>query len=425
MKEALNKHLAEIAATYGTPCYVYDQAQIVAQIHAYQRAFADSPHHICYAVKANDSLAILQLMHRQGLGFDVVSAGELHRVMAAIGALGEQPHKIIYSGVGKTVEEINYALDVGIDAFDIESLPELARIVELAAKKGVIAPISVRYNPNVDAHTHPYISTGLHENKFGLDDKHALQALDDIVAAQSVKLVGINMHIGSQITDLRAFESALAAQAGFVERCALFGHEFLHINCGGGLGLADNAQTDIENAKLLIEKIREAYPTQHILIEPGRSIIGRAGYLLMQVQYVKQQANNTFVIVDTGMNDYMRVALYGAKHDFINLSQAASKLSEQTQAKADTATRTVRVVGPVCESGDFFSKETELAVEAGDILAIGDVGAYGATMTSNYNARMRPAEVLLDGDDISLIRPREVLQEKIDAELAHLSALKT
>lgn len=397
------ERLHDIAATYDTPVYVYDKSLITDKFNDYQQAFSDRKHQICYAVKANSNLAVLKQLAGLGAGFDIVSMGELQRVLMA----GGKAEKTIFSGVGKQIEEIAFALEVGIEAFDVESLAELDTIIAVAAEMNKVAPISIRFNPNVDAKTHPYISTGLKDSKFGLTEEQAFAAYQTIRDNPQTEIVGINMHIGSQITEVEAFEEALNIQASFVQRLKeKLGITLKHINLGGGIGVRYDAENPIEIRQWadIVKRIHHDKQTT-LLMEPGRSIVANAGVLLTRVIYTKEQSGNHFTVVDAAMNDYARVALYQAYNHISNLSRDDKTTIEQA------------IVGPVCESGDCFAKSRQLAANAGDLLAIHDTGAYGFAMASNYNARNRPAEVLADADDYHLIRRRETFEDQIEAEL--------
>lgn len=394
--------LQDIANSYDTPTYVYDAQLISEKFNAYQQAFTGRKHQVCYAVKANSNLAVLKHLASLGAGFDIVSMGELQRVMMA----GGEPQKTIFSGVGKQVEEIAFALEVGIEAFDIESLQELETIITVAEAMDEVAPISIRFNPDVDAKTHPYISTGLKDNKFGLTAEQALTAYRVANSSKSIQIVGINMHIGSQITDLSAFAAALDNQVAFIKRLKdELNITLKHINVGGGIGVKYQDETPIsivDWAQLVMAKHPDSVT---LLMEPGRSIVANAGVLLTRVLYNKNQSGNHFSIVDAAMNDYARVALYQAHNHISNLNENNENTIEQA------------IVGPVCESGDSFAKNRKLAAKAGDLLAIHDTGAYGFAMASNYNTRMRPAEVFADGEDFHLIRRRETFEDLIAPEL--------
>ncbi len=395
--------LHEITESYETPTYVYDAKLITEKFNQYQQAFGQRKHQVCYAVKANSNLAVLKLLAQLGAGFDIVSMGELQRVIMA----GGKPEKTIFSGVGKQIEEIAFALEVGIEAFDIESLAELETIIAVAEAMELVAPISIRFNPNVDAKTHPYISTGLKDSKFGLTEAQALTAYQRAKDSQFIKIVGINMHIGSQITDLSAFEEALLIQADFVKKLKnQLGIQLAHINVGGGIGVTYDDETPID-IQTWADKVQAIHQDANVmlLMEPGRSIVANAGALLTRVVYNKEQSGNHFTVVDAAMNDYARVALYQAYNKITNLSREEKQPISQ------------EIVGPVCESGDCFAKARQLEAKAGDLLAVHDTGAYGFAMASNYNTRNRPAEVLVDGDDYHLIRRRETFEDLIEAEL--------
>ncbi|MPV85926.1 diaminopimelate decarboxylase [Ostreibacterium oceani] len=440
----LPKHslLLALAKQYGTPAYVYDKNCILNNLTAYQAAFKHRRHQICYAVKANSNLHILKLLAAAGAGFDIVSIGELQRVIMA----GGDPKKTIFSGVGKQLEEIIMALDIGIEAFDIESLPELDTIIQAAEATETIAPISIRFNPNVDAKTHPYISTGLKESKFGLTESQATLAYQRAKDSPWINIVGINMHIGSQITDIDAFANALSEQAAFVKHLThTLDIKLQHINIGGGIGVCYQDEQPIA-LDAFAQLVSSTYPDPNItlIMEPGRSIVANAGVLLTEVLYVKSHQDQHFTIVDAGMNDYIRTALYQAYNQISNLGALSDctiddytaddyTADSQQTIPPDTATQQPieqqpmeqAIVGPVCESGDFFAKKRRLKSQAGDILAIHDVGAYGFVMASNYNTRMRPAEILIDGDEATLIRRRETFEAVIAPELIGDLALES
>ncbi len=395
--------LRDIADSYDTPTYVYDAQLITEKFQAYQQAFSGLKHQVCYAVKANSNLAVLKHLADLGSGFDIVSVGELQRVLMA----GGKAEKTIFSGVGKQVEEIAFALEVGIEAFDVESLAELDTIISVAEAMGEVAPISIRFNPDVDAKTHPYISTGLKDSKFGLTAEQAINAYAKARDSKHINVVGINMHIGSQITELSAFEDALTIQSAFVKRLQHeLGITLKHINVGGGIGVQYDNETPID-IDAWAAVLKKTYPDNQatLLMEPGRSIVANAGVLLTRTVYTKEQSGNHFAIVDAAMNDYARVSLYQAYNRISNISRAEKKPLQQS------------VVGPVCESGDCFARNRELDASAGDVLAIHDTGAYGFAMASNYNTRGRAAEVFAEGDDYHLIRRRETFEDIIEAEL--------
>jgi diaminopimelate decarboxylase len=386
-----------IAAQYGSPCYIYSRATLERHWRAFDQAFANHRHLICYAVKANSNLAILNVLARLGSGFDIVSLGELRRVLAAGGA----PDKIVFSGVGKREDEILAALEVGIRCFNIEVPGELDRINQLAAQLGVIAPVSFRVNPDVDAKTHPYISTGLKENKFGVDIGHALSEYRRAAKMDNIKVVGIDCHIGSQLTDSAPFLDATDRVLALVDALHAEGIELEHIDLGGGLGICYRDEQPPQPAEY-IEAILQRFADRdyEILLEPGRAIVGNAGILLTKVEYLKPTANKNFAIIDAAMNDLVRPSLYGAWQEIIPVN-ADSESTEQTWD----------IVGPVCETGDFLGKNRALKLAQGDLLAVRSAGAYGFTMSSNYNSRPRAAEVMVDGGQVHLIRERESIPQ--------------
>lgn len=387
--------LADIAATHGTPCYVYSRAALESAYRAYDDALAGHPHRICYAVKANPSLAILNLFARLGAGFDIVSGGELARVLAAGGDAG----KVVFSGVGKNEAEMRAALEAGIHCFNVESSAELRRLDRVAAAMGVIAPVSLRVNPDVDARTHPYISTGLKDNKFGIAHDEARAVYHEAAAMAHVRVVGIDCHIGSQLTDTAPFAAALERVLELVGQLNTDGIELAHIDIGGGVGIRyrDETPPAVEAyAQALLQRLLGRRET--LIVEPGRSLVGNAGWLLTRVEYLKHGAHKDFAIVDAAMNDLMRPSLYDAWHDILPV-----------HAREGTP-RNYAVVGPVCESGDFLGHDRLLTLAQGDLLAVASTGAYGMSMSSNYNTRPRAAEVMVDGDRARLIRARERIE---------------
>lgn len=391
--------LPAIAERFGTPCYVYSRATIERHWLAFERAFRARTHLICFAVKANSNLAVLNLLARLGSGFDIVSVGELERVLAA----GGDPGKIIFSGVGKRADEMRRALQVGIRCFNVESESELDRLARLAAELGVVAPISLRVNPDVDARTHPYIATGLKENKFGIDIHEAEAVYARAAARPELRIVGIDCHIGSQLTDLAPFLDALDRVLALAERLAARGIPIAHLDLGGGLGIRYTQERPPEPAAYAaaLESRLGARPYE-LILEPGRAIVGNAGILLTRVEYLKTTPHGRFAILDAAMNDLIRPALYQAQQDIVRVDEAAAEQANLEAALHD-------LVGPVCETADFLGKGRLLALREGDLLAIRGSGAYGFTMSSNYNSRPRPAEVLVDGDQAYLVRPREAL----------------
>ncbi len=396
--------LADIAAAHGTPCYVYSRAALEAAYRAYDAALAGQPHLICYAVKANPSLAILDLFARLGAGFDIVSGGELARVLAA----GGDARKVVFSGVGKSAAEMRAALEAGIHCFNVESRAELHRLDRVAAAMGAVAPVSLRVNPDVDARTHPYISTGLKDNKFGIAHDEARAVYREAAAMAHVRVVGIDCHIGSQLTDTAPFAAALERLLELVGQLNADGIELSHIDVGGGVGIRyrDETPPAVEDyARALLQRLHGR--RESLIVEPGRSLVGNAGWLLTRVEYLKHGTHRDFAIVDAAMNDLMRPALYDAWHDILPV-----------HARTGTP-RSYTVVGPVCESGDFLGHDRALALEQGDLLAVCSAGAYGMSMSSNYNSRPRAAEVMVDGDRAHLIRARE----RIEALYAQESTL--
>ena len=388
--------LSAIAQRFGTPTYVYSRAHIEAQYRSFTDALDGVPHLVCYAVKANSNLGVLNVLARLGAGFDIVSRGELERVLAA----GGKADKIVFSGVGKTREDMRRALEVGVHCFNIESTDELERLQVVAAEMGVRAPISLRVNPDVDAGTHPYISTGLKENKFGI----AIADAEDVYirAAQlpNLEVLGVDCHIGSQLTTLPPFLDALDRLLALIDRLGECGIYLQHIDLGGGVGVRyrDEEPPLISD---YIQAVRERIEGRDLtlMFEPGRYIVANAGVLLTQVEYLKHTENKDFAIVDAAMNDLIRPALYQAWMDVTAVTPRASEA------------RTYDIVGPICETGDFLAKDRQLALEEGDLLAVHSAGAYGFVMSSNYNTRGRTAEVLVDGDQAFEVRRRETVAQ--------------
>jgi diaminopimelate decarboxylase len=394
--------LSSVATQFGTPCYVYSRAAIEKNWQTFDKALSSIPHQICYAVKANSNIAILNLLARLNSGFDIVSLGELERVIAAKG----DPKKIIFSGVGKQENEISRALEYGIHCFNVESEDEITRINSLAEKNHSIANIALRINPNIDAETHPYIATGLKENKFGIDVARVAYVCKKIKTLRHIKLIGIACHIGSQLTKISPFLSAIDQLLKLVTQVQGLGFVLEHVNIGGGLGIRyqDEKPPSIDNYIHAICQ-RFANCSLHIIIEPGRAIMGDAGILLTRIEYLKQTTDKNFAIVDAAMNDLIRPALYNAWQEIIpvNLHQHQKEY-------------TYDIVGPICESADFLGKDRHLAIRVGDLLTICTVGAYGFSMCSNYNSRPRVAEVMIDKDVAHLIRRRETIQELFSGE---------
>jgi diaminopimelate decarboxylase len=388
--------LQEIAQQFGTPCYVYSRAALTETFLAYDRALAGRSHLVCYAVKANPNLAILNVFARLGAGFDIVSGGELKRVLAAGGA----PEKIVFSGVGKREDEMRQALSSGILCFNLESESEMLRLDRVAGKMGKIAPVSLRVNPDVDAKTHPYISTGLKENKFGVAYTDALRLYRLAHSLPNLRVTGIDCHIGSQLTEVTPFVDALEKVLYLVDTLKAEGISISHLDLGGGLGIRYRDETPPEvgdYVQALLSKLGQR--SEKILFEPGRSLVGNAGLLLTRIEYIKRGEDRNFAIVDAAMNDLMRPALYDAYHEIVAANPA------------DVAACKYEIVGPVCESGDFLGRNRELRITENDLLAVLSAGAYGMSMSSNYNTRPRVAEVMVDGDHVYLVRAREKIED--------------
>jgi len=399
---AENVPLKAIAEAYGTPTYVYSRATIERHWKAYDDALSDHKHLICYAVKANSNLAVLNIMAKMGSGFDIVSKGELQRVLAA-GGLAE---KTVFSGVGKSVDDIQFALDKNIRCFNIESEQELDRINDIASQKNTVATVSFRVNPDVDAKTHPYISTGLKDNKFGIPIDDAINIYKKAHAMDAINVVGIDCHIGSQLTELSPFVDALQRVLVLVENLKQEGITIQHLDLGGGLGICYDDETPplpSEWASALSDQLSSF--EGEIIIEPGRSIIGNAGILLTKVEYLKLAEHKNFAVIDAAMNDLMRPALYNAWQKI-----------EEVDKSLERDSHTYDVVGPICETGDFLGKDRELKVLQDDLLAVRSAGAYGFTMSSNYNSRPRTAEVMVDNESHHLIRERETFEYLIEGE---------
>ena len=395
---AENLPVQQLAEQFGTPLYVYSRATLERHWHAFDSALGEHPHLICFAVKSCSNIGVLSVMAKLGSGFDIVSQGELERVLA----VGGDPSKVVFSGVAKSREEIMRGLEVGIRCFNVESLSELKHINLIAGEMGKIAPISLRVNPDVDAHTHPYISTGLKENKFGISADEARAAYQFAATLPNVKITGMDYHIGSQLTELQPFLDATDRLVLLMEQLKQDGIKLQHLDLGGGLGVtyhAEIAPHPSDYAKALLEKLKN-YQELEIILEPGRAISANAGILVAKVQYLKSNENRNFAITDTGMNDMIRPALYEA---YMNIIEVDRTLVRE-KAVYD-------VVGPVCETSDFLGKQRELAIAEGDFIAQRSAGAYGASMSSNYNSRPRTAEVLVDGEQAYLIRRRESVRE--------------
>lgn len=388
--------LEHVAGRFGTPCYVYSRAALESALDEFLTELSGIDSQICYAVKANSSLAVLNVFARRGAGFDIVSGGELKRALAA----GGDPRKIVFSGVGKSAEEMAFALKTGILCFNIESAPELERLNDVARSLGCRAPISLRVNPDVDAKTHPYISTGLKDNKFGVAYGDALDIYRRAAALPHIEVTGIDCHIGSQLLDPSPFAEALDKLLLLVDHLAAEGITLHHIDLGGGLGIRyenDDAPTVKSYLQPLLQKLKNR-PLK-VLLEPGRRLVGNAGVLLTRVEYLKSGEFKSFAIVDAAMNDLARPALYDAWHDIVPVRPRAG------------ASRFWEIVGPVCESSDFLGHARTLSLEPGDLLAVLSAGAYGMAMSSNYNTRPRAAEIMIDGNQAHLIRRRETVEE--------------
>jgi diaminopimelate decarboxylase len=394
--------LTAVAAEFGTPCYVYSRAALERAFHSYERALAAHPHLVCYAVKANSSLAILNLFARLGAGFDIVSGGELARVLAA----GGDPAKVVFSGVGKTAAEMRAALYAGIHCFNIESESELERLNQVAGDLGRTAAISLRVNPNVDAKTHPYISTGLKDNKFGIAHDQALRVYREAASMAHLRIIGIDCHIGSQLTEVAPFAEALDRVLELVASLQAEGILLHHIDIGGGVGIRYRDETPPElsdYAAVILQRMQGR--SEQLIVEPGRALVGNAGWLLTRVEYLKHGEAKDFAIVDAAMNDLMRPALYDAWHEILPVRE-----------RPDATQRNYSIVGPVCESGDFLGHDRELALQQDDLLTICSAGAYGMSMSSNYNSRPRAAEVMIDGGKIHLIHARERVETMLAGE---------
>lgn len=389
--------LEDLAARFGTPTYVYSRATLERHWHAFDDALAGRPHLICYAVKANSNLAVLNLFARLGSGFDIVSGGELERVLKA----GGDPGKIVFSGVGKGTVEMRRALEVGIRCFNVESEPELERLNAVAGELGVRAPVSLRVNPDVDAGTHPYISTGLKENKFGIDITHAEAVYVRAVGLPHLDVIGVDCHIGSQLTQVTPFVDAVVRVLALLDRLTGRGIAVRHLDLGGGLGIRyrdEQPPTPRDYLAPILAAIGDR--DVEILLEPGRAIVGNAGVLLTRVEYLKHTGHKDFAIIDAAMNDLLRPALYDAWHAIVPV-----------RPRTDRAPRTYDLVGPVCETGDFLGKDRALALAPDDLLAVRSAGAYGFSMSSNYNSRPRAAEVMVDGNQAHTVRERETLDD--------------
>jgi len=398
--------LSDLAEKYGTPLYVYSKATFERHYKAYESAFGDAEHLVCYAVKANSNLAVLNTLARLGSGFDIVSVGELERVLKA----GGDPAKVVFSGVGKQAGEMKRALEVGVHCFNVESEAELHRLSQVASESGMTAPVSLRVNPDVDAGTHPYISTGLKDNKFGVAIEEAERIYQLAQSLPGLNVIGVDCHIGSQLTEVDPFLDALDRVLLLVDKLAESGIEIEHLDLGGGLGVRYSDETPPEPSDYvaaICERLGER--KLKLIMEPGRSIAANAGVLLTTVEFLKCNEHKNFAIVDGAMNDLLRPALYSAWQDIVPVIEASEARSDAVDAEFD-------IVGPVCETGDFLGKARRLSLCEGDVLAVRSAGAYGFAMSSNYNSRNRAAEIMVDGDQSYVVRKRETIEDQIALE---------
>lgn len=387
--------ITDLMAAYGSPLYVYSRHDIERNWLEFDQAFGQHPHLVCYAVKANSNLAVLNTLAKIGSGFDIVSQGELERVLAA----GGQANRCVFSGVAKTKQEIKRALEVGVRCFNVESASELDRIEAIAKSLNTQAPISIRVNPNVDAKTHPYISTGLKENKFGVDIDDAMDLYQRAQDSEYLNVQGLDCHIGSQITEVSPFLDALDKVLTLVEQLNKNGIEITHLDLGGGVGIVYDDERTID-IKAYVEAIIAKVGNIEIILEPGRAVVGNAGVFITKVEFLKQNSEHSFAIIDGAMNDLLRPSFYNAYHQVLPVNENSNGI----QASWD-------LVGPICETGDFLAKDRDLSLSQGDYLALMSAGAYGFTMSSNYNSRPRVAEVMVDGDQHHLVRERETIQD--------------
>ena len=392
--------VTDLMAAYGSPLYIYSRAEIEANWREFDQAFGDHPHLICYAVKANSNLAVLNVLAKMGSGFDIVSIGELQRVIAA----GGDPAKCVFSGVAKTRSAIQQALEIGIYCFNVESAGELDRIESVASELGVQAPISIRVNPDVDAKTHPYISTGLKENKFGVDIVNAKTLYQKAQQSDAMNVCGMDCHIGSQITEVSPFIDALDKVLALISQLSEDGIEIQHLDLGGGVGITYDDEQTIDIAAYIQAALAKVGDLE-ILLEPGRAIVGNAGIFVTRVEYLKQNDDKSFAIIDGAMNDLLRPSLYSAYHKAVAVNENSTGVTD-----------TWDLVGPVCETGDFLAKGRELTLAQGDYVALMSAGAYGFTMSSNYNSRPRVAEVMVSGDTHTLVRKRETIESLFENE---------
>ena len=393
--------LDAIASQYGTPSYVYSRKALTTAYLAYANALDDWPGTICYAVKANSNLGVLGILAKLGAGFDIVSAGELERVLRA----GGEPSKIVFSGVGKTASEMARALEVGVGCFNVESASELETLPQVAVSQDKVASISIRVNPHVDAKTHPYISTGLKENKFGIDINDAIKVYQRASVLPGLRITGVDCHIGSQLTDVKPFLDALDRVLALIDSLAEVGISIHHLDLGGGLGVTYNQEAPPAIGDYIHQiKTKLGSRKLALMFEPGRSIAANAGVLLTRVEYLKPTAHKNFAIVDAAMNDLIRPALYQAWQEIVPVTPRSTPAQHWD------------IVGPVCETGDFLGKERALSLEQGDLLAVKSAGAYGFTMSSNYNSRPRACELIVDGSEVYVVRKRENLDDLMALE---------
>jgi diaminopimelate decarboxylase len=392
--------ITDLMATYGSPLYVYSQTDIENNWREFDAAFGSHPHLVCYAVKANSNLAVLNTLAKIGAGFDIVSEGELERVLTA----GGQANRCVFSGVAKTAREIKRALEVGVRCFNVESASELDRIESVAQSLNTQAPISIRINPNVDAKTHPYISTGLKENKFGVDIDDAINLYQQANNSKYLNVQGLDCHIGSQLTEVSPFLDALDKVLELVDQLNQQGIAIAHLDLGGGVGIQYDDEQTID-IKAYVEAMIAKVGNIEIILEPGRSIVGNAGVFITKVEFLKQNSEHSFAIIDGAMNDLLRPSFYNAYHQVLPVDENSNGI----QASWD-------LVGPICETGDFLAKGRELSLSQGDYLALMSAGAYGFTMSSNYNSRPRVAEVMVSGNQHNLVRERETIQDLFDKE---------
>ena len=392
--------VTDLMVEYGSPLYIYSRGQIVSNWQQFDQAFGDHPHLVCYAVKANSNLGVLNVLAKLGSGFDIVSIGELERVIAA----GGKPGRCVFSGVSKTKAEINRALELGIYCFNVESAAELDRVESVAKLMATKAPISIRVNPDVDANTHPYIATGLKENKFGVSIDRALTLYKKAELSKHLDVFGLDYHIGSQITEVSPFIEALEKALELISQLTTEGIKISHIDIGGGLGIAYNEEKTI-NIEKYIQSVLDKVGDLEVILEPGRTIVGDAGIFVTQVEYLKQSGVKSFAIIDGAMNDLQRPSLYGSYHQAIAVEDNSKGIKD-----------TWDLVGPICETGDFLAKDRELTLEQGDYIALMSAGAYGFVLSSNYNSRPRVAEVMVSGSSHALVRKRETVGSLFENE---------